>query len=378
MKLKLSLVLLCLIVFGFCVLRFYVLPDYDKAHNAIAEATYKDSGNKAISFHQSAFVVDLHADSLLWGRDLRQLQNRGHIDLPRLIKGGVDLQVFSVVSKVPNSLNYLSNRADSDVLPALFVASWRSPSTWFSPKQRALVQASELVELSKVSVLSLILNKQDLMNLKRPAGLLALEGMHALGSDTESLDEFYVAGFRMMGLAHFFDNDVAGSAHGVKKHGLTELGRQLIPRMESLGITIDLAHASLAAFNDSIKLAKRPLVVSHTGVQGTCPGPRNLSDDQLRAIAANGGVVGIGYWQAAVCGVSARAITRAILYAIRVAGIDHVALGSDFDGHVTTPFDITGLPLITESLLKSGLSEPEVSKILGGNVFRVLMDNLPE
>jgi microsomal dipeptidase-like Zn-dependent dipeptidase len=190
--------------------------------------------------------------------------------------------------------------------------------------------------------------------------------------------ELHSAGFRMMGLAHHFDNEVAGSAHGVDKYGLTELGRSLIPRMEALGITIDLAHASPAAIEDTLATATKPVVVSHGGVQGTCPGQRNLSDAQLRSIAENGGVIGIGYWKAAVCDASLKGIVAAILHTIKVAGIDHVGLGSDFDGNVASPFDTTGLPLLTGSLLAAGLSDEHVRKVLGGNVRRLLATNLPE
>ena len=181
-----------------------------------------------------------------------------------------------------------------------------------------------------------------------------------------------------VGAKQALKNTAGNSAYGAAKHGLTDLGRSIVPRMEALGITIDLAHASAQAFRDTVELATRPLVVSHGGVTGTCPGPRNLTDAQLRSIAKNGGVVGIGYWKTAVCDASLRGIVSAIQYAISIAGIDHVGLGSDFDGHVTTPFDTTGLPMLTESLLSAGLSEADVVKVLGGNVRRVLATNLPE
>jgi len=356
------------------ILNTVVLPYYDKTRNATLKVKPYEVSEKVRTIHNAAFVADLHADALLWGRNLEHHHERGHVDLPRLTEGGVDLQVFGVVSKVPESLNYHANPADSDILPLLFIATLHSPETWFSPKQRALAQAETLNDMSSVK---LVLNKEDL-NEAGFKGLLALEGMHALEGDAKTLDEFYTAGFRMMGLTHFFDNAMAGSAHGVEQYGLTELGRSLIPQMETLGMTVDLAHASSIAIDDTLKLAARPVVVSHTGVKGTCPGPRNLSDEQLRGIAANGGVIGIGYWKGAVCDASVKGITRAILYAVRVAGVDHVGLGSDFDGHVSTPFDVTGVPLITESLLASGLSEEDVGKILGGNVKRVLAGNLPE
>ena len=140
---------------------------------------------------------------------------------------------------------------------------------------------------------------------------------------------------------------------------------------------VDLAHASPKVIDDVLKLAKRPLLVSHTGVQGTCPGPRNLSDAQLRAIAATGGVIGIGFFHGAVCDVSAAGIIKAIRYTANLVGIKHVALGSDFDGATRTAFDSTGLPLLTQGLLQAGLSEADIADIMGGNVRRLLLLSLP-
>ena len=366
-----------LVLVTLCVLRYGVLVYFDRNMNAVLVPGPYAVSAEIRAFHQGTFVADMHADSLLWRRNLQQRTDRGQADLPRLLDGGVDLQVFSVVTQVPYALNLISNNSDSDKLPILFLASWRSPATWFSPKARALAQASELAQLAQASSLSLVLRKKDLGSAGIKA-LLALEGMHALGGQASALDELYAAGFRMMGLAHFFDNEIAGSAQGVDKYGLTELGRSLIPRMEALGITIDLAHASAAAFSDTLAIAGKPVVVSHGGVAGTCPGPRNLSDAQLRSIADNGGVVGIGYWKAAVCDTSLAGITAAIRYVISVAGVDHVGLGSDFDGTVVTPFDASGLPMLTETLLDAGLSEADVAKVLGGNARRVLAANLPQ
>ncbi len=366
-----------LVFLTLCVLRYGVLPYYDRNSNIVLAPGPYPASDTTREFHNVTFVADLHADPLLWGRDLRSRNKSGQVDLPRLLDGGVDLQVFGVVTKVPQNSNYDSTRGDTDILPLLFVASWRSPATWFSPKQRALAQARELTHLAENSKLSLVLGKEDL-SIEGLKGLLALEGLHALEGEADALLELHSAGFRMMGLAHHFDNEIAGSAHGVEKYGLTELGRNLVPRMEALGITIDLAHASATAFKDALDLATKPVVVSHGGVKGTCPGSRNLSDTQLRAIAKNKGVIGIGYWKGAVCNASLQDIVSAILYAIKVAGIDHIGLGSDFDGNVTTSFDTTGLPMLTESLLAAGLSEEGVRKVIGDNVRRVLAANLPQ
>ena len=141
---------------------------------------------------------------------------------------------------------------------------------------------------------------------------------------------------------------------------------------------VDLAHASARTVEDVLAMATRPVVVSHTGVRATCDNSRNLSDDQLRRIAATGGLVGIGYWETAVCGPDARAIARAIVHAVAVAGADHVGLGSDFDGAVSVPFDTTGLPLVVDGLLEAGLQPDEIAQVMGGNVVRLLAASLPE
>jgi microsomal dipeptidase-like Zn-dependent dipeptidase len=120
------------------------------------------------------------------------------------------------------------------------------------------------------------------------------------------------------------------------------------------------------------------VVVSHGGVAGTCPGPRTLTDVQLRGIAATGGVVGIGFFNGAVCGEDVKSIARAIVYAIGIAGADHVGLGSDWDGSVTTPFDASGLPVLTQELLDRGLAPGTIEKVLGGNALRVLAQTLPD
>ncbi len=359
------------------VLRFVVLPDVDGKRNAVLSPGPHTASTAARDLLADAFVADLHADSLLWARDLSKRHARGHVDLVRLREAGVDLQVFGVVTRVPNSMNYANNSPEGDRLPLLFIASWRPVDSWFSPKGRALAQANELHDLERRGLVSVVKRKADLAR-EGTQALLSLEGMHALEGNPDALDELYAAGFRMMGLAHLFDNDVAGSAHGLENYGLTALGRTLLGRMEQLGITVDLAHASAAAIDDVLDAATQPVVFSHGGVQGTCPGPRNLSDAQLERIAHNGGVVGIGVWKAAICDVSVRGFVRAVQHAVNVAGIDHVALGSDFDGYVATPFDVTGIAQLVDGLIDAGFSEQAVRRVLGGNVRRVLSANLPD
>ena len=126
-----------------------------------------------------------------------------------------------------------------------------------------------------------------------------------------------------------------------------------------------------------LAMAKRPVVVSHTGVKGTCNNARNLSDAHLKGIAATGGVIGIGYWQTAVCGTDAASIARAIKYATRIAGVEHVGLGSDYDGAISAPFDTSGVVLVTQALLKEGFGEKDIALVMGGNYLRLLGQTLP-
>ena len=208
------------------------------------------------------------------------------------------------------------------------------------------------------------------------AGFLGIEGAHALEGNVANVARLYDAGFRMMSPSHFFDNEMGGSSAGAAKGGLTGRGREMVREMEARRMLVDVAHASPSTIDDVLAIAKRPLVVSHTGVKGTCESPRNLSDDHLRRIAATGGIIGVAYFEVAVCGTDASAIARAIRHAVDIAGVDHVALGSDFDGAVAVPFDTTGIALIVDALLASGMDEAAVEKIAGGNALRFLRETL--
>lgn len=360
----------------------------ERSINRVMSAPLPDLGERARELHATLFVADLHADSLLWNRDLLASGTFGHVDIPRLVAGGVALQVFAIVSKVPFGQNYDSNSADSgDVVTVLAVSQRWPRATWGSLKQRALHQAGKLEDFARRSGgrFRILRSRADLERFvadraadpQLTGGLLATEGLQVLEGDLDSLDDLHRAGFRMMGLVHFYDNDLGGSIHGVDKGGLTELGRAAVRRMEESGIVVDLAHSSARVVEDVLAMATRPVVVSHTGVRGTCDHVRNLSDEQVRAIAANGGVIGIGYWDAAVCDTTVAGIVRAIEYTARLAGVEHVGLGSDYDGATEVPFDTTGVPLLTQGLLEAGFSDDDIRRIMGGNVRRLLEQTLP-
>lgn len=383
---KLLIVLLILLAVGLGI--FFNLPGYmDREMNTVASPPPYPASSEAQALHQTLFVADLHDDALLWDRNLLDRHDHGHTDVPRLLEGHVGLQVFSTVTKTPRGLNYESNSADSDNITPLVIAQRWPARTWNSLLERALYQGELLDKAAADSQgkLTLIRSRDDLTRYlaawqkdpKRLAGVLATEGLHPLEGKLENIDRMYDAGFRIMGLTHFFDNEVGGSAHGLKKGGLTEFGRQVVPRLEEKKMLIDLAHASRPLIDDVLAVAKRPVIVSHTGVAGTCPGPRNLTDAHLRGIANTGGVIGIGYWDGAVCETSVNAIVKAMRYAADKVGVEHVALGSDFDGAVNAPFDTTGLAQLTQGLAKAGFSNQDIAAIMGGNVRRLLLENLP-
>ena len=361
----------------------------ERENKVLTRSGYAASvSDKARELHRDLEIVDLHADSLLWGRDLLRRSWYGHVDIPRLATGNVALQVFSLPTKSPHGLNIESNDDKSDDIFWLALVEHWPPRTWKSLSERAVYQAQRLHQFAIASRggFALIESSTELAsylaqrknNPHLTAGLLSIEGAHALDGNLDNLDLLYSAGYRMMSPSHFFDNDIGGSAAGVGKIGLTDKGREWVRQMEARRMIIDLAHASAKTIDDVLAMSTRPVVVSHTGVRGTCDNNRNLTDEQIRAVAAKGGLIGIGYWDTATCGTDARAIVRAIQYVRDRVGVDHVALGSDFDGAVTVPFDTRGVIEITGALLDAGFSEDDVRKVMGENAVKFLEANLPE
>ena len=368
-------------------LAFALVPPAAERHFNRVSAPPRAASARARALHDRLLVVDLHADTLLWGRDVLARARRGHVDLPRLVDGNVAVQGFTVPTKTPRGLNLDRNDDRSDNVTLLALAQRWPPRTWGSLQARAVYQAGRLARAASRSdgALTLVRSRGDLDEfLERRAGrrdlaaaFLGLEGAQSLEGDPERLSELFDAGYRMIAPVHFFDTPFAGSAHGIGKGGLTAAGRALVAGLERRGMVLDLAHASPKTLDDALAVARRPVIVSHTGVRATCDNVRNLADAHLRGVARTGGVIGIGFWPEAVCGADAKAIARAIRHAVSVAGVDHVGLGSDFDGAVATPFDAAGLPLLTEALLAEGFSDEDVARIMGANAIRVLQSTLP-
>ncbi len=352
-----------------------------------AAGPYQVSPEAQAIYSRLDFISDLHCDALLWGRNLNKRGDQGHVDFPRMREANVALEMFTIVSKSPAGQNMQSNSVDAfDNITPLTIAKGESPWNWFSLLNRTLSQSEALEEFveNEGGKAIFIRSKADLEKLiearktdKSVIGtMLGIEGGHALEGTLENLDKVYEAGVRMIGPTHFFDNEFGGSAHGQSGEGLTEFGRKVITRMNELGIFIDLAHSSPAIVDDILTLTTKPVMVSHTGVRAVLDSQRNLSDEQIRKIAANEGIIGIAFFDMAVGEPELPNIIASIKHVRDLVGVEYVALGSDYDGSVAVPFDITGLPLIVEGLLNAGFTENEIKAVMGENVKRFFLENL--
>jgi len=338
--------------------------------------------------HNSLLIGDLHADSTLWDRDLLELSEYGHVDIPRMQKGNLAIQMFTSVTKSPSGLNVHRNSADAidSITQLALVQAWPI-DTWNSLTARAILQAKKLASMEQRAPdkFKLILNQSDLKNFierrnkgeTAVAGLLGTEGSHALDGKLENINLLFDNGFRMMSLQHFFDNKLGGSLHGESNAGLTEFGREALKIMQAKDIMIDVAHSSEKVVDQVLNLSAKPLIVSHTGFYGNCKTERNISDELMIRIAKAGGIIGVGFWDLAVCDASPKGIVKAIRYGIELVGVDHVSLGSDYDGSIEAAFDVSELAVLTHEMLEAGFKENEIRKVMGGNMIRFLGENLP-
>jgi membrane dipeptidase len=317
--------------------------------------------------HAQFPAIDLHADTLMWVHafgynmslrhepPLPRAAWGGHVDVPRMIEGGLGAQFMGLVS---------------------------FPALQFSPADAVDEQISLLHALSardpRVAVARSAGDIERCAETRKVALLLGIEGAHALQGSLERLRYFARRGVRYLGLVHFSSNQAACPAFGFGRDdacGLTSFGRQLVDACEQLGVIVDLAHINRAGFMQVCAMATRPAIVSHGGVWGVHRHWRNIDDDQLRALAATGGAIGIMFAPTFLGASSLGQVVRHVRHVIDVAGQDSVAIGSDWDGMIVpTPGlrDASHLPALTEALLEAGLSEPQVVKVLRGNAMRVL------
>lgn len=379
---------LAIVLLLYFLATFIVSPILDKRMNLVEYSDPRQLGTEAKELYNSLeFIADLHCDALLWDRDLTKKLDYAHLDFPRMQQANMSLQVFTIVTKSPKGQNFKQNSADAfDKITMLNFVQGRMPDKWFSLYKRAVYQARALQNYQEkyAGKFLLVKSRQDLKNLielKKTdpeviGGFLGIEGAHCLEGNLDNLQKLYYEGVRMMAPTHFFDNELGGSAHGISGAGLTDFGREVIHEMNRLGVIIDLAHVSPKMIDEILDLTTRPVLVSHTGVKGTKDSPRNISDHHINRIAASGGLIGIGFFRGAIKG-EIKHIVEAMKYVRDLVGIEHVALGSDFDGAATTPIDVTGLPFIVQELMDQGFSEMEIRAIMGENVRRFLKEHLP-
>jgi membrane dipeptidase len=310
-----------------------------------------------LDIHRAATVVDLHVDTLLdlaaGKRDLDGASSGGHVDLPRLRQGGVDVQVFAAFIH-PQEAKRGFSRAH-ELISAFDEALARHPEQ--ITHARTVAEIETAGQAGKIAAVLAIENGGD-----------AIEGI------PERVDDLYARGVRMMGLtwnqANAMGDGVLESRHG----GLTNAGRQMLERMEDLRIIIDVSHLSEPTFWDVLDATRGPLVASHSDATTVCDHRRNLTDAQLRALARRGGVVGINFYPAFLGEATLDRVIAHIEHMVDVMGPDHIALGSDFDGISQVPAgleDVSRMPNVTQALLARGYSVPDISKILGANALRL-------
>lgn len=342
----------------------------------------------ARALHARLRIADWHSDTLLWARDPLERADRGHVDVPRLVEGNVAVQVFTAVTKSPAGQNYEENAAQAadNITPLAVVQRWPL-RTWDSLTERALHQAERLRSAAEAAPerLRVVTDHDELdaaLIARERSGapviaLLGIEGLHALDAQQANLERLWNAGYRVFGLQHFFDNALGGSLHGTSGDGLTPFGREVVREIVRRGGIIDLAHSSEAVVRDVLDLTEAAPIVSHTGLQGVCDTPRNISDDLMGEIAERGGLIGIGYWDAAVCEVSPASVARTIAWGVERFGAAAISLGSDYDGATEVAFDTAELAALTQALLDQGLDESSIRAVMGENTIAYLDRQLP-
>jgi membrane dipeptidase len=381
---------------------------------------FEAEGQSYKKIHADAIVCDTHNDIIstcvekgyVFDHDLT---GKTHSDLKRMLKGGLDVQVFSIFcdGKEKNSFQFANREIDS-----LYAWVKRNPS------EMALVTTS--AEL------------QQAVKEHKLASMIGVEGGHMIEDDLYKLDSLYSRGARYMTLTWNNNNSWATSAEYEsgnqkkdgkidtvsQKKGLSDFGKQVVKRMNELGMMVDLSHVGDQTFWDAINISTKPVLVSHSNAYALCPVYRNLKDDQIKAIAKNGGVIQLNFYPAFLdSSIGTKLVAfikkhreekKALIasgkkdfeaddiifkkynnevekmqvpfkllfdhmeYIIKLAGIDHVGLGGDFDGISITPkvlTDVTKYPLITKELVKRGYSKGDIYKILGGNFIRVFEAN---
>ena len=322
--------------------------------------------------HEESIVIDTHCDTLkclfdeftkprdsMWeyrgdiGMGTRS--SIGHLDVPRMIEGGVTCQVFAVSS-------------ERSRMPAY-------------PLRTAIMMIERFYqECEAISLLEPVTSHKEIVEAKKKgkvSGLLSIEGADVIEGRIETLATFHRLGVRMVGLVHSLRNPLAdGVADRRTGGGLSELGVQAVEELDKLGMIIDVSHLNDEGFWDVLELTKNPIIASHSNSRVVCNHPRNMTDEMITALAENGGVMGMNFAPSFVHPKDAtlEGIVDHIDHIVDLVGSDHVGLGSDYDGIPSTPKgleDVTNMPDITRELVKREYTREDIEKILGGNHLRL-------
>ena len=321
---------------------------------------------RALRLHQESLVVDTHCDTLVGVANgaygLGDEREDGHIDLPRLKRGGVNAQFFACyiepVFKPTRSL-----RRAVQMIDALYAQAEQNAATMeiaFSAEDVLRIQAANKV-----------------------AAIISIEGGEAVEGDLGVLRMLYKLGVRAIGLTWNQRNDIADGVGEIRaKGGLTNFGVSLIKEMNRLGMIVDVSHLTKPGFWDIIAESSAPIIASHSNAEAVCNHQRNLDDDQIRALAKNGGVMGMNFCPPFVAAEnpSLDKMLDHIDHIVQLVGPNHVGLGSDFDGIGSTPTgleDVTKMINITRGLIGRGYSDEDIVKILGGNYLRLFKEIMP-
>lgn len=366
--------LICLVL-AIPVMRIFTSVD------AQSEARLRD---RAMKLHRDAIVIDTHNDITSpiadEGFDLGARDTSGRIqtDIPRMKDGGLDAEFFSIYVASSYAKDGGAARRALQMMDGVYEQIRRHPGS--------LELAGTVADIRRLHRTGKI------------AALMGIEGGHAIEDSLPALRMFYRMGIRYMTLTHTNTNNWADSAGGIsvkgerRHNGLSDFGKEVVREMNRLGMMVDISHVSDETFNDCVEVSRAPLIASHSSCRALTNVPRNMSDEMLRALARNGGVVMINFYNGFINTEYARPgmpaptkpaekatldmLMQHFEHAIKVAGIDHVGIGSDFDGvdGMLPPGmeDVTKLPTITYELLRRGYSEKDVRKVLGENLLRVM------
>ena len=319
--------------------------------------------------HYNSFVFDAHCDTLghvtsheFFRRDLLQRGESGHLDLPRMREGGINAQIFACFPGVER----LGANATSGALQRVEALYELIDA---APDQITLVQtADDLAPLTPGG----------------PIGsILGLEGVEALDGQMRLLRTFHRLGVRNIGLTWDPRNAAADGSGAGTSFGLTPFGRDVVQACNELGVMVDVSHLNDAGLEDVLTISSKPIIASHSNARAVFEHRRNLSDEQIRAIADGGGVIGATFVSHFLNPDYRKATLDDLLdhidHLVQAAGIDHVGIGSDFDGCLPPPELSSGekYPAVAEGLLRRGYAPEDIRKILGENFRRVFLDVLP-